>query len=197
MRFSNRSIEQAFDNTDPSYLQKSLEQRNPGPNSAGSTFLIALGIDDLKYADWKPANDPDIKSPAIGFRANIQGLMGIAELSSLPTTQRVIVQPAHKGQSLVKEGPYTGTPAAECAAVIPDSNRKVEFTTLILGPDRNDPNKLVVWTFFPGPAGAKFPDIAMVEVQEKFGVSDGPVEMSVIEAEGLGFHYCKHVNSIR
>ena len=74
-----KMIQDAFDNTDPGYMESSLKQRNPGPGSAGSTFNNYTTFEDLKFAQWEPANDPAISAPAEGYKTNqFGGLLGIA-----------------------------------------------------------------------------------------------------------------------
>ena len=46
-------ITQAFENTDPEYLMRSIKQRTPGPESAGSVFSQPTGIEDLINAPWE------------------------------------------------------------------------------------------------------------------------------------------------
>lgn len=194
---SNQTIEQAFDNTDPGYMAKSIEQRNPGPNSAGSTFHTSVTADDLKYANWEPANDPAINPPGQGFVAPISGMLGIAKLDTLSPSKKVAFQPAHKGQSKIREGEFAGQCPAECATNLSEDEREqVDFTTLIIGPDRSDPEKTVVWTFFPGPATFKFKEIPFTHLQEKFGYSEDEKQIivTVEEAMALGFKYCKNTN---
>ena len=190
-------IEQAFDNTNSDYMKKSLEQRNPGPNSAGSTFHTQTSFEDLKSANWKPANDPAIQSPGEGFVAPISGMLGIAKLDELPQTARVLLRPAHKGQAKIREGEFAGQVPAEVAANLTDDQRtQVDFTTLIIGPDRENPEKTVVWTFFPGPATFKFKEIPFTQLQEKFGETGDSISITVKDAIALGFQYCKHASDV-
>lgn len=189
------NIAQAFDNTDASYMSKSLEQRNPGPNSAGSTFHTPVTLEDLKGANWEPSKDPAIQSPGIGFEAPISGMLGITKLENLDQNRKVAFRPAHKGQAKIREGEFAGQVPAEVVANLSESEREnVDFTTLILGPDRQDPEKTVVWTFFPGPATFKFKEIPFSHLQEKFGYSsdETTITVTVKEAMALGFNYCKN-----
>lgn len=186
-------IKAAFDNTDKSYMASSLEQRNPGPNSAGSTFDFVTAIEDLKFADWKPALDPAIKPPAKGYTAQISGLLGIAKLDTLSPSKKVVLQPAHKGKAKIKEGPNAGLVPAECATNLSDSEReKVDFTTLIVGPGKE--GKPVVYTFFPGPATFKFKEIPFTTVKERLGypLETEKIIITVEEAIDLGYNYCKN-----
>ena len=185
-------IQDAFDNTDPSYMKASLKQRNPGPESAGSTFNSFTTFEDLKFAEYEPANDPAISLPAKGFRTNqFGGLLGIARLDSLPQNLRVVLQPAHGGKAVIRDGEFAGMNPAECAADLRDDQRiAVDFTTVIVGPDKG---KKVVYTFFPGPATFKFKDIPFQMLQEKYGTTENKIVLNVAEAIELGYNYCKHV----
>ena len=191
-------IQQAFDNTDNNYMVASLRQRNPGPESAGSTFFDTTTFDDLKFADWQPANDPAITAPAEGYTTNqFGGLLGITKLETLPQEMTVVLQPAHGGKAKIKDGEYAGQNPAECAAVLSDNQRMaVDFTTLIIGPDSADPSKKVVYTFFPGPATFKFKDIPFQLLQQKFGTSENQIRITVEEAIAIGYNFCKHVPTI-
>lgn len=191
-------IQNAFDNTDPSYMKASLKQRNPGPGSAGSTFFNLTTYDDLKFANWQPANDPAIKAPAEGFTTNqFGGLLGITRLETLPQKMTVVLQPAHGGKAKIRDGEYAGQTPAECAAVLTDDQRMaVDFTTLIIGPDKTEPNKKVVYTFFPGPATFKFKDIPFQMLQQRFGTNENKIRISVADAIEIGYNFCKHVQTI-
>jgi hypothetical protein len=172
-------VKEAFSNSDESYLKKSLEQRNPGKDSAGSTFLKALSIDELINADWEPYNHPNISSPAIGFKASIPGKLGVAEMKSLPKDLKVKFQPAHKGAG---EG-------AEAVAEIPESNLLVKHTTLILGPKGDG---LTVWTFFPGDATPKSDPISIDKVKNALGGEGDVLYGTVEDAINLGFNFAKN-----
>ena len=193
-----KQIENAFDNTDSNYIEASLKQRNPGPDSAGSTFEEQTTFDDLKYAAWLPANDPAIETPAEGYVTKLfGGLLGITKLETLPQNMTVLLQPAHAGKAKIRDGEFAGMNPAECAAVLTNDQRmKVDFTTLIVGPDRDDPSKTVVWTFFPGPATFKFKDIPFQMLQEKLGTTENQIRITAAQAAELGYIYCKHVSSI-
>ena len=188
-------IKTFFQNTDPDYLEKSLKQRNPGDESAGSTFLKPLSIEDIVGADWKPYKHPAISSPAIGFKASIPGTLGIAEIKNAP--EEVFFQPAHGGKAMTKKpNPQTGKTEvlAEVVANLPEASRKVGHTTLIVGPSREDPKKLVVWTFFPGDPTPQLPEVTMREVKEKFKTTEDVIKGSKQDAIKLGYGFVKHAN---
>lgn len=195
---TNTIIQQAFDNTDTSYMEASLKQRNPGPGSAGSTFDHFTTMEDLKTARWEKSNDPAIQAPGMGFTSSqFGGLLGITKLESLPQDMPVVIQPAHGGRAMIRDGEFKGQNPAECAANLSDAQRmKVDYTTLIIGPDREDPSKSVVWTFFPGPATFQFKEIPFQNLQTQFGTSENRIEMTVGEAMELGYEYCKHVPNL-
>jgi hypothetical protein len=190
-------ITTTFDNTDIEYMESSLQQRNPGPKSAGSTFSSLVTFDDLKFADWQPSKDPAIKSPALGYTAAIPGLLGIAKLDTLSLNKKVVLQPAHKGKAKIKEGPDAGKVPAECATNLSDSDRQsVDFTTLIIGPNKE--GKHVVYTFFPGPATFKFKEIPIDRIKDQLGYPPETerIVVTVKEAIALGYNYCKNTPDI-
>ena len=195
---SIRTVQQAFGNTDPSYIETSIKQRNPGPGSAGSTFLEPVSPQELINAEWIPYDHPNIMEPAVAFKANIPGILGIADISSLPDDQTVIFQPAHGGKALVDDenNPKHGDQLAEVVAVLPDSAREVDHTTLILGPSKNDPRQLTMWTFFPGDPTPKFPDITMEDIRTTLRNSQESVMGTVSDAKSMGFNFVKHVDQV-
>jgi hypothetical protein len=188
---------EAFQNTDPAYLEASVKQRNPGPGAAGSTFLTPISVQDLVSANWAPYNHPNIMAPAVGWRAEIPGILGIAEITSIPPTQPVKFQPAHGGKALVRDGPKAGLQLAEVVTQIPVDNRQVGHTTLIVGPAKDDPTSLMVWTFFPGDPTPKFPDITMEDVRQRFGSDQETVVATAADAASMGYNFVKHVDTIQ
>ena len=191
-------VAQAFKNSDPSYLEASIKQRNPGPQAAGSVFTRAVTLEDLVNASWTPHDHPNINPPAIGFKASLPGVLGIAEVSSLPDEQTVRFQPAHGGKVVVKdeESPKYGQQLAEVVTNIPEQNRQVEHTTLLLGPSKEDPEKLIVWTFHPGDPTPKFPDVTMDDVREVLGQKGETVSGTVADAKRLKYNFVKHVEHL-
>jgi hypothetical protein len=191
-------VRQAFKNTDPEYLKTSVAQRNPGPQAAGSTFSSPITPEDLINADWEPYDHPNINSPATAFKAPIPGILGIAEIKGLPAEQRVRFQPAHGGKVTVKDeaSPKFGQHLAEVVTQIPEGNRNVKHTTLILGPSREDPKQLTMWTFFPGDPTPKFPDITMDDVRKALGSEEKVVEATVADAVKMGYSFVKHVDGL-
>jgi hypothetical protein len=122
-----------------------LRTRNQSSESEGSTFKEEQTAKSLKNADWKPYEHPDVKAPAVAFRAPIKGYFGIIELKDIDPETPVRIVKAHKGA----ETP-DGTPI-EAACIVPASKvprPESNFTTILLGPGGD---KEIVWTFFPGP----------------------------------------------
>lgn len=122
------------------HFEGAFRTRNPSPESEGSTFLTAQDPESLSSASWTPYNHPDIKSPAVGFKADIPGYFGLVDLNELDESTPVEIVKAHKGAN------------EEAACLVsPEgiSRPKSDFTTILLGPggDRGE----IVWTFFPGP----------------------------------------------
>lgn len=134
MDFSIR-IAAAFGATDPEYLARCIEQRQPGAGGAGSRFLSTLTLDELRGAAWVEYAHGAIQAPATGFRAPIKGRLGIVRLSDLDPQAEVVLD----------DRKVTGqvTPIVEGAL-----GPEVDFTVLLIGPGRD--GKEVIWTFFPG-----------------------------------------------
>jgi len=188
-------VAEAFANTDPDYLARSIEQRTQGPGSAGSVFSQSTSIEDLINAPWKNYNHSAISSPAIGFKADIPGILGIADISDSKVPDEIMFQPAHGGKAMTKEpNPETGQPEvlAEVVANIPENAREVQHTTLLIGPSREDPEKLQVWTFFPGDPTPQLPEITMREVQEKYDSTETQIRGSKQDAVDMGYEFVKH-----
>lgn len=193
---SESTVISAFQNTDPGYIETSVNQRNPGPQSAGSTFLSPITVEELINANWVPYNHPDIMQPAVGFKADIPGILGIASISSVPSDQPIKFQPAHGGKAVVREGPKAGQVLAEVVTQVPPGERSVNHTTLILGPSREDASKLTMWTFFPGDPTPKFPDITMEDVKTRFQTAENFALGSVSDAIDMGYNFVKHVDNL-
>ena len=137
-------VRDAFEASDPAYLEQTLRMRNPGPGALGSRFETAQTVESLVAADWGIFDHPDVKAPAVAFDAPIPGIMGMVALKELDPLQEVTLLDGH-----VSEACPQGCGFVE-AVVDGVLGKKVGFTTLLLGPDEKDPTRLVVWTFFPG-----------------------------------------------
>ena len=186
----------AFDQTPHEYRTHSLLQRNPSSKAAGSTFLTPLTWEDLRNADWSPTDDEGIIPPAVGYRSEIPGLLGIAPLSALDPHDRIRLQPAHKGTIRFTQGPEIGEIASECVAILQNEEvRQVSFTTLVLQQDLNRKDQpWVVATFYPGPATFIFPEISIRMIQTHFKTDKVYIDCTVQDALNLGYTYCKHVS---
>ena len=192
-------VKQAFENTDSGHLAGSIKQRTPGPESAGSVFSQPTSIEDLANAPWAPYKHAAIKAPAIGLKAPIPGILGIAEITDPSIPDEIMFQPAHAGKAMTKEpNPETGEHEvlAEVVAPISEAGRMVEHTTLLLGPSREDPDKIQVWTFFPGDPTPQLPEITMRQVQKKYGTSKTQIRGAKQDAIDMGYGFVKHVDRL-
>lgn len=184
---ANNDPQAIIDNTDPTYIEKTLATRNPsGAIQAGSVFLSPQTVESLKAADWEPFNHPAIQSPAIAFTAPIPGRLGVVPSSELPGTLPVRFQLSHGGK-----GGKSGT-AAEVVAAFDASLGEVDSTTLIAGPDRQDPQKYVVWTFHPGDPSPQADEISIDSIKEEFP----DLRATVADARRLGFNFIKRVDRL-
>jgi hypothetical protein len=188
-------VSKAIDNTPKDYMERSLAQRTPGAGSAGSTFLKTQTAESLKDADWKPLtqNASAVKSPAIAFEANIPGKLGAADINDYPDDEPAVIQPAHAGKGIDRA---TGKLMAEIVAVLPDGMPKVDFTTIILGPMKDEAGKLQVWTFHPGAPAAQGTPIFLEDMKKEFDTEDDKIPTTIGEAKKLGFITIKHVDSL-
>ena len=160
----------AFENTDPAYLASCLAQRQPGEGGAGSRFLEPTTLDQLTGADWQPYEHPAVQAPATAFRAPIKGRLGIVALARLDSDLEVVLDD-RKGTGKLE------------VVIKGQLGPEVEFTTLLVGPSREDSEKLVIWTFFPGdPIGPS---------QLEIGQYNHGDTITVAEAIELGLEYGK------
>ena len=188
-------VQQAFENTSADYLERSIKQRTRGPESAGSVFSQPTSIEDLINADWTPYEHSAISSPAIGFKASIPGVLGIADINDSTVPDEIMFQPAHGGKAMTKEpNPETGEHEvlAEVVANIPENTREVQHTTLLIGPSRDNPEVLQVWTFFPGDPTPQLPEITMKKIQNEYNTSETQIRGTKQKAIELGYGFVKH-----
>lgn len=185
-------VQQAIENTDPSYLEKTLGTRNPGPNAAGSTFKTKQSVESLKSANWETLKEgaSAISSPAIAYQADIPGLLGIVPIESISGGLDAAIQPAHAGKGIDRE---TGKLMAELVAVLPSKALEVDTTTIILGPSREDPKKLQVWTFHPGPPAPQGKPVFHEEVKAQFDAPGEAIPVKISEAKKMGFKFVKNI----
>lgn len=170
-------VKAIFNNSDQAYIEKTLQTRNPGSSiQAGSVFSSAQTLESLLSADWEEYFHPNINSPAVAFKANIPGKLGVIELKTLPLDMPVKFQASHAGA------------VGDLAEVVADYNESmldVEHTTLIAGPGGKDPNELTVWTFFPGDPTPKPEQIPLSTLIEKYPSGEATVKDAI--AEGFVF----------
>jgi len=192
MTYSIQQIRSAIAACPAEYMEKSLEQRNPGPLSAGSVFNTPQTRESLMAQDWMQYPDPDCQAPAVSFRCRLGGKLGIASLRDLPSEMIVTLRPAHKGQIAIEDekSEFNGQLDTELIGNVSEYLTDVEFTTLLCGP--GDDNDLVFWTMFPGPCSFSWPSIGFQHLQERFNTEDNAISLTVSEAIQLGFHNIKH-----
>lgn len=190
-----KMVAAAIDNTAPDYMERSLAQRSPGPDAAGSTFLSKQTPESLKDADWKPLtnNAEAVKTPAVAFEADIPGKLGAADINDYPDDLEAVIQPAHGGKGIHRG---TGKLMAELAAVLPSGMPEVGFTTIILGPSQSDPNKMQVWTFHPGAPSSQGTPIFLEDMKKEFGTEDDKILTTVGKAKELGFITLKNADAL-
>lgn len=166
------SVEDIFANSDESYVISTLENRKIGaPNAAGSVFDAQTTIEDIKGANWRRVEYPGlIREPAIAFEtSDVGGYLGIVGLSRVSPDTVCKIQTGHNGKATTPNG----DPAAEC--ILRDVDlEKQEVTTLIAGPMKEDPERFIVWTFYPGTP--EIPDV---------GGKDGPETISMVDVERI------------
>jgi hypothetical protein len=161
-------VRAAFENSDKGYLERTLTQRQPGKGGAGSRFKRETSLEEVKNAGWVPYTHPAVVAPATAFRAPLAGTVGLIRLDSLQPDTEVVLRDGHS------------TDFVE-ACVPGGQGPEVDFTVVLLGPDR-ETGKEVVWTFFPGePIGpSKIPAAG----------NDGR-RLTALEAIGLGLEWAK------
>jgi len=166
---SQEQIRETLRNTPSDYLKKSLEQRNPGPLSAGSTFHETQTLESLCDVEWIRYEDPDCGDPAISFRGALPGKLGIASLSNMDIDTIVFLRPAHKGESVIKNenSPHCGERATELVGDLSNVDSGVSYTTLLLGPSEDSSTGWAFWTLFPGPCSFQWPEVGFESLTKR------------------------------
>jgi hypothetical protein len=192
MSYTIQQIRSAIENCPSEYMQKSLEQRNPGPLSAGSTFHTPQTRQSLMSQEWVWYPDPDCKAPAVSFRTRLPGKLGIASLNDLPSDMVVTLRPAHKGEIDIddEESPYYGQKDTELVGNVSSFLTNVDYTTLLCGPGED--GALQFWTMFPGPCAFSWPKLGFESLQDQFNTKNSAIKVTVDQAIELGFHNIKH-----
>ena len=207
-------VKLAFQKTDPSYLQKTLETRNSGTDAAGSTFASPTTAEALMSAEWQSYRHENLHDNVIGFSAKIPGILGIAKVSDLKSDARVRIQPSHGGENFVKnpKHPKAGQQVAELVTSykknLGDRDDKVDFTALILGHKDGihnktvdekgkviDPSSLVIYTFHPGAPTPPLDLITMPDVAKKFAKEGSAITTAAV-AKTMGFYFVKNVDDL-
>jgi hypothetical protein len=197
MNYTTEQIRNAIAQCPNEYMTKSLEQRNPGPLSAGSVFNTPQTRESLIAQDWVWYPDPDCQKPAISFRTRLGGKLGIASLADLPSDMIVTLRPAHKGEITIEneKSIYNGQLDTELVGNVSDFLTDVKYTTLLCGPGED--NQLQFWTMFPGPCAFKWPAIGFESLQTQFSTKNNTINLTVEQARNLGFNNIKHSTELR
>lgn len=153
-----------------------MKQRNPGPESLGSTFLDPMKWSELKATNWEPFDHPNIKPPAVGYKANIPGKFGLIELSKLEDTTHVSLVDGHE------TGYLSVSLKGETDIIVP-------YSTLLVGPADYDwetgetkDETEIIWSVHPGPPVR--PSSLKIEAHSVRLIT-------VAEARALGFEWAK------
>lgn len=125
---------------DMPHFKNTFLTRNPGPESEGSTFDEPQTPETLMAAEWKEFSHPEISDPAVGYSANIPGMMNLIKLKDLDPETPVRMELGHKG-----EVPFVS--ALVSAEDVGKKGVPVDHTVILLGPGGDGQ---IVWTFFPG-----------------------------------------------
>ena len=194
-QLTQKQIIQTLRNTPSDYMKKSLQQRNPGPLSAGSTFHETQTLESLCNVEWTRYEDPDCGDLAISFRGALPGKLGVASLSNVDIDTIVFLRPAHKGEHAIEDekSPYNGQKATELVGDLSNVNSDVNYTTLLLGPSDDSSTGWAFWTLFPGPCNFQWPEIGFESLAERYEVDNGVIGITVARCLELGFEYIKHV----
>lgn len=130
-----------------SHVEKTLGERNPGPNQAGSTFTTPQTVDSIKAACDK-AVEVDVGSLKFGecryFRLPIPGKVGVVALDSLD--QSLLVDLKDPKGTLGTEGGSVEVYLRQDQSEVDRS--QVDYTMLVIGKEGED---FEVFTFHPGP----------------------------------------------
>ncbi len=158
-----------------SYWADCLAQRaGTSPTRLGSIYPD-LTVEELNTVleklEWSPYLHDAISSPAIGYRAEFGGEVGVERIDALPAGTTLVLD----------DGKGTGklTPIARGLPRAP-----VGFTTMLLGPSSN--GDLMVWTFFPGDPIRE----STLTADNEFGLKHGS-EISLAQANELGLVFVK------
>jgi len=132
---------------DPSYYNNMFNQRLHGsPNAAGSTYEGYANIEELismlKNVQWESYNHPSVRPPAVSFKANLPGRLGLVEIDNLPDNVSLFLDDRKRAGTI--------SLVAKVNSSIVKTLAKTDFTVIMLGPaDKDDPRE-IVWTFHPG-----------------------------------------------
>lgn len=158
------------------HFEKTFLTRNPGPESEGSTFNEKQTPESLMEAKWSEFSHPDIKAPAVGYKADIPGTMNLIKLADLDPQTPVEMVLGHKGET-----PFVT--ALLRPKDIGGGGTPVDHTVILLGPGKDGH---IVWTFFPGDP---------ISPSTTKPSSDTKAAKTVEDAMALGFEWGKVTGS--
>jgi len=195
------SFEEIWNNTSDEHLKTSFGQRSPG--GAGSTFEDGTTLESLKNAtDWRPIKHKNIGGSASGWRTDkVGGVLGMLPSDDFPDDKEVTFQAAHMGKAQ-----KDGKTIYEVVTTFDGGRPSRSWTTLLVGPKwphvpghAKDPNKPVVWTFFPGDATPPPGNLIFAEHIEELGRKPGKDKFgkpsyvgNIGDAKKLGYKNIKH-----
>lgn len=136
----NERVERAIIATPKDYLERTLASRaGSSPDRAGSYYVDATPdevLEAIYSADWRPYQHPSIQAPAVGFRAEIPGMLGVVHVAHLPAGAELRLAPIPKLPEKL-----------ELQVVTESDGIPVRHSVMLLGPHEG---MEVVWTFHPG-----------------------------------------------
>lgn len=162
-------VRRAIENTPDDYLRNQLSMRSASsPQNAGSVYDNSPEEikNSLLQQNWGRHDHPAIASPAVGFKADMPGRLGIVPLASLPGDHHIDL-----------EDPKNTGKVSAVASNIPVERTRVGHTTMIVGP-RQDGKGEQVWTFHPGDP---------IKPSEVSGTKAGKTDASGAQKLGLDF----------
>jgi hypothetical protein len=136
-------VREYINNTDPVYWMGICASRAGRESECVGSYFQSFRaelVDRLvRGLEWEVYNHSAVKGNAQAFIATcVPGWMNVVHISSVPPDATLVLEdPKNTGTVEVTwEQDKRGVP--------------VDFVVLLAGPDRQNPSKTIVWTFFPG-----------------------------------------------
>jgi hypothetical protein len=148
-------VRAAIYNSTVGSLMRTLETRNPGPKNMGSVFTIEKDIHDLLMALWEEYKHPAVEAPAQAFKASIGGYVKVQTMAWAKLWFGLYGKMALIDSHKDPKNPAGSGFVEACIEIDPKDKdvllpaMYVDHTTILIGPG-DQPEKQVVWTFFPG-----------------------------------------------